>query len=175
MPGYYPQGLRDDPRDLGDLERQLQRIESRLVSAEQQQKAVVPVPPPAPPPPISVNLFEHVNVKLVTAIGVIIMAATIAFNVGKWTTGSDAQATAQMTKFEASLAGQGAKFDAALIAQSGKLDAIAARIDRQNDSFYERMAFVFTDFCRRTERKNPNWSCAEPITMPIDPAAGKVR
>jgi hypothetical protein len=146
-----------DPRDLGDL---LRRLDSLVDSKENRPPPalVAPAPPPPTPAPISVNFFEQLNVKVGTLLTVAAVMVSTGIGIGAWMN---------------STKGTTDKFEVAMEAVRKDIRGLSDRIDRQSEVWYERMAFVFTDFCRRTERENTGWRCADPITMPMDPAAGK--
>lgn len=156
MPGSQRPFERRDERDLSDLDEILRRLDRRAVFGEptQPNHPVISVIHPAPPPAAApTTLIDSIGIKLphLFSVGALLLSGGIAL--GTYLMNSD-------TKF---------------IRLTEKIERIDRRFEALEDRFADRLAFIFTDFCRRTERRNPNWACADPIIAPLDGAANRSR
>ena len=87
------------------------------------------------------TFIENANVRLMTLIAVVLFAGG-----GIWQL---ANLVSSQKAFNAEL-----KRDIASIKTSMADNSNAAG---------ERLRYILSEFCRRTERKNPNWQCPDPI------------
>jgi hypothetical protein len=142
---------RHDPQDLGDLESILRRLDSRLASAA--QPAVVPVQPPANG---LMHSVENTQVRLLTALGAGVSVAVATWMIAGAVFGAKQEQANVNNNFIQSERRINAR-----------IDALAERIKESSDTFYDRTLMMFSDFCRRTEKQNPNWRCADPIAVPL--------
>ena len=144
----HPRYSTRDPNDLGDIEAILRRLDSRIASTDK-PSVVSSVQPPVS----GHSLLENLVVKVVPVLGALGVMLSVGFGAGMWSSNA------------------GLEFKRI----TDRLDKIDRRFETQDDRFADRLAFVFTDYCRRTEPRNPNWVCADPIIAPIESPAGRIR
>lgn len=79
-------------------------------------------------------LLENSTIRIMTAISVVVLVIGLTWSGARY-----------MSNIEA------------------RLDEIQATLSRQTDGQENRIKYILSEFCRRTERKNPSWQCPDPI------------
>lgn len=154
MPSYIP-NRRGHPGEITDVED--------LVSYIHRQAEARKPPPPhgGDIPPEGVRerqqkggWVENLNFNIVTVISFVGF-----FCFATWFT------TSWMSALNYQLKGMEAKIESSTVSLKTEMKQIT-------DSTETRIGLLFSEFCRRTERKNPNWVCPDPIAT-ASPAIGR--